>query len=101
MMAVAWNAQCLLSIAFKLAQLLYVNRPGILPTIVSQSETTNVPRPTSARTNLRLPKRSNAELIVVALTLIRSESRRTVGRRSPGLISPASIARSKKAASCS
>src|ERR1700730_2568019 len=45
-----------------------------------QSETTNVPRPTSARTNLRLPKRSNAELIVVGLTLIRPESRRTVGR---------------------
>src|ERR1700738_1810034 len=66
-----------------------------------QSETTNVPRPTSARTNLRLPKRSNAELIVVALTLIRSESRRTVGRRSPELNSPARIARSKKAANCS
>src|SRR3984957_7915221 len=66
-----------------------------------QSDTTNVPRPTSARTNLRLPNRSNAELMVVALTLINPESRRTVGRRSPGLNSPVRMARSKKAASCS
>src|ERR1700733_3764704 len=71
------------------------------PFTFCQSETTKVPRPTSARTNLRLPRRSNAELIVVALTLMRLESRRTVGSRSPGLISPARIARSKKAANCS
>src|ERR1700677_3829681 len=72
-----------------------------VPFTTCQSGTTKVPRPTSARTNLRLPKRSNAELIVVALTLIRPESRRTVGRRSPGLNSPERIARSKKAANCS